>query len=120
MPFLTLGQSDFNDKISADKYLPAKIVSEKLLIWKDYTDSDKHIETTLINDTKYYKSTLNFDLATSINLSITINFDKKTNWIDEQKLDEMLLEVNPLIDSKNQFKKPIETKSLFKNYERNN
>ena len=103
MPFLGLGQSNFYNKILGDRNLTPEIGFEK------------HLETTLINDIRYHKSVLNFDLDTSYDLSFAIKNDQPFKFIDGYKLDEILLETGPVKDFKWQFRKPIETKILFEN-----
>ena len=120
MPFLALAQSNFYNKIFGNRYLTTENRFEKHLIWRASNDLERHIETTLINDTRYYKSVLNFDLDKSNNLSFTVKNDKLLDLLDNHKLDEMLLEGKSLKDFKWKFRKPIETKSLFENLYRNN
>lgn len=114
MPFLALGQSNFYNNIFGDRFLTTEYGFEKNLILGTSNDLEKHLETTLINDIKYYKSFLTLVLNKSYGLSFTIKNDRKLEIIDDHELDEMLLKAGP-IDYKWQFRKPIYTKSLFEN-----
>jgi hypothetical protein len=115
MPFLALGQSNFYNNIFGDRFLTTEYGFEKNLILRTSNDLERHLETTLINDIKYYKPVLNLDLDKSYGLSLTIKTDRIINIIDDHELDEMLFKVRPLKNYKWQFRKPIYTKSLYEN-----
>lgn len=116
IPFLVIGQNDPNAKVFGEKFSSKEGGFDKQLISKSLNDSERNLETTLINDTRLDKKTiLNFDAFTSKNMSLTIIDGNLTKLIDEQILDKMLLDVKPFMDYKSQFRTPIKTKSLFEN-----
>jgi len=115
MPFFALGQSNFYNTIFGDRFLTTAYGFEKNLILGTSNNLERHLETTLKNDIKYYKSVLNISLNKSYGLSLAIKNDRKLNIIDDHEFDEILLKVRPLKNYNWQFRKPIYTKSLFEN-----
>ena len=104
LPFLALGQINSNNKISGEQNSPTVIGFEKHLISSISNAFEKNTETALINDTRYYLPTVKFNLSKSNDVSLTTKNDIVIKVIDEQKLNQMLLKVKPLIYNNSHFR----------------
>lgn len=113
MPLLALGQSKMTNDILGNGDITSQDKFEKHLIWQGSSDLERHIETPLINDTKYFRSILNFDLDNTYNLSFNVKNKNMLNLHDDFKLDEIQMEEKSLLDFKRYLRTPSETKSLF-------
>ena len=110
IPFLTFGQNMFFKNTLGDKYLRTEVGFEKHLTCKAFNDLERQIEMTLINDMRYFRFSINFDLDKYYDLSFTIKKDKIFKLPNILKSDEMLLKRKPI----NRFYgNPVETKSYF-------
>ncbi len=101
MPLLVLGQ----DEISSVNHLSTETDLEKHLLWKISNDSQGHVGTTLIDDRNYYKSSINFALNESYSLSFKAKNKSLFKSIDNKYSDERLLESEPVLEFKWQFRK---------------
>lgn len=113
IPLLALGQSKMTTNILGNGDLPTQDKFEKPLIWQGSSDLERHIKTPLINDTKYFRSILNFDLDNTYNLSFTVKNKNILNLLHDFKLDEIQMEEKSLLDFKRHLRTPSKTKSLF-------
>lgn len=105
MPFFAFTQSDLNMKKTSEIELEKNLIAEPL------NNLERHINTTLINDSNHHKSDKDINLqnsyALSLNIERTTN-DRLLNIIEVQNMTEMFQKFRTSIDSKRQFGKEID------------
>ena len=100
-PIIALGQNkNFSEN---DLQFDTIITNHPIL--KLLQDSEKNLETVLIDDRKFSKSLIQFDYDKSYSLSLTNKNTKLFKFIDNNDQNKRLLESEPSLDLKWSLKK---------------
>ncbi|MCL8009541.1 hypothetical protein M8845_19125 [Gelidibacter japonicus] len=120
-PFLIYGQSDFCEKTFGESYYPLKIGFEKHLTWGNATYIEKVTGTTKKEGIEYFNYEQDFGAGTSYNLLLRKQNDTVFMYNEEQKKDVILLIERPVVGTKWESGKVIDTNGFFEspfcNYE---
>jgi hypothetical protein len=99
-PIIALGQEKNYSK--NDLQSKTRITNHPIL--NHLQDSEKNLETVLIDDRKFSKSLVQFDFDKSYSLSFTDNKTNLFKFIDNNDQNKRLLESEPYLDLKWRFK----------------
>ncbi len=100
-PIIVLGQ----DKNYSKKDFQSKTVIMNHPILKLSQDSEKNLETVLIDDRNFFKSLIQFDLDKSHSLTFTDKNSRLFESIENNDQNKRLLESEPSLDLKWRFNK---------------
>ena len=100
-PIIALGQ----DKNFSKNDLQSETIITDHPILKLSQDSEKNLETVLIDDRNFSKSLIQFDFDKSHSLSITEKNSGLFKFLNNNDQNERLLESEPLLDLKWRFNK---------------
>ena len=100
-PVIALGQDkDYNK----NDFQSETVITNHPILKFSY-DSEKNLETVLIDDRNFSKSLIQFDFDKSHSLSFTENNSRLFRFIDNNDQNEKLLESEPSLDLKWRFNK---------------
>ncbi|MCC8358923.1 hypothetical protein [Salinimicrobium sediminilitoris] len=93
VPIIAFGQ----DKTYSKKDLQTETVIANYTLLKPSNESERNIETVLIDDRNFSKSLIDFNLDKSYSLSFTEKSARLSKFIDDKDSNEEILELEPFL-----------------------